>query len=95
MKLSLAEVERIAELARLELTDAEKERYRVQLSAILEHVGRLQALDTSGIQPTASVLPVTGALRSDEPGASLPLDSLLANAPSVGKDQFCVPPVLE
>ena len=47
MSLTLEEVEHIAELARLELTDEEKERYRQQLSAILDYVARLQALDTS------------------------------------------------
>ena len=95
MKLSLSEVEHIAELARLELTAEEKEQYRQQLSAILDHVARLQALDTEGIPPTSSVLPVTGRLREDEPRQSLPLESVLANAPAVKKDQFLVPPVLE
>jgi len=95
MKLSLSEVEHIAELARLELTAEEKEQYRQQLSAILDHVARLQALDTEGIPPTSSVLPATGSLREDEPRQSLPLESVLGNAPAVKKDQFLVPPVLE
>jgi aspartyl-tRNA(Asn)/glutamyl-tRNA(Gln) amidotransferase subunit C len=95
MKLSLAEVEHIAELARLELTAEEKEQYRQQLSAILEHVARLQALDTEGIPPTSSVLPVTGRLREDEPRPGLPVEVVLGNAPAKKKDQFLVPPVLE
>lgn len=95
MKLSLSEVEHIAELARLELTAAEKEQYRQQLSAILEHVARLQTLDTEGIPPTSSVLPATGRLREDEPRPGLAVESLLANAPAKKKDQFLVPPVLE
>ncbi len=59
MTLSLNEVEHIAELARLALTDAEKERFREQLSAILDYAARLQAIDTSAIPPMASVLPVS------------------------------------
>jgi aspartyl-tRNA(Asn)/glutamyl-tRNA(Gln) amidotransferase subunit C len=95
MKLSLVEVEHIAELARLDLTAEEKEQYRQQLSAILEHVARLQALDTEGVPPTSSVLPATGRLRVDEPRPGLTVESVLANAPEKMKDQFRVPPVLE
>ena len=95
MKLSKAEVEHIANLARLELTAAEKEQYRQQLSAILEHVARLQELDTEGTPPTSSVLPGAGRLRADEPGSSLSINDVLADAPDQKKDQFRVPPVLE
>jgi aspartyl-tRNA(Asn)/glutamyl-tRNA(Gln) amidotransferase subunit C len=95
MKLSMDEVEHIANLARLELTEAEKEQYRQQLSAILEHVARLQELDTEGIPPTSSVLPGAGRLRSDEPLPSLPVNEVLADAPAQKKNQFRVPPVLE
>ncbi len=95
MKLSRAEVEHIAALARLELTEEEKERYQAQLSEILEYAARLQALDTSGIPPTSSVLPPRGGLRPDEPRPGLPLDEILANAPRSDRRQFRVPPVLE
>lgn len=95
MKLSLAEVEHIAALARLELSAEEKERYRAQLSEILEYAARLQALDTSGIPPTSSVLPPRSALRPDEPRPGLPLEEILANAPQIAGRQFRVPPVLE
>lgn len=95
MKLTLAEVEHIATLARLDLTVAEKEEYQQQLSAILEHVARLQELDTVGIPPTSSVLPVIGRLRADEPRDSLTVEAVLGNAPAQKKDQFRVPPVLE
>lgn len=95
MKLTLVEVEHIANLARLDLTDEEKEQYRQQLSDILEHVARLQELDTAGIPPTSSVLPGALRLRADEPGHSLPVDEVLSNAPDKKKDQFRVPPVLE
>ena len=95
MKLSLEEVEHIAALARLQLTAEEKETYRQQLSAILDHVARLQELDTSGIPPTSSVLPAHGLLREDVAAVGLTAAEALANAPLTQKSQFKVPPVLE
>jgi aspartyl-tRNA(Asn)/glutamyl-tRNA(Gln) amidotransferase subunit C len=95
MPLTLKEVEHIANLARLELTDEEKARYRQQLSAILDYFAQLRELDTSGIPPTSSVLPPRSALREDEPRPSLSLEELLRNAPDTEAGQFRVPPVLE
>lgn len=95
MSLTLKEVEHIADLARLELTDEEKARYREQLSAILDYVAQLRELDTTGIPPTSSVLPPRSALREDEPRPGLSLEELLRNAPDVEAGQFRVPPVLE
>jgi aspartyl-tRNA(Asn)/glutamyl-tRNA(Gln) amidotransferase subunit C len=93
--LTLAEVEHIATLARLELTPEEKERYRQQLSAILDYAANLQTLDTSGIPPTSSVLPPRSGLRPDVPAAGLARDELLRNAPQTSDDQFRVPPVMD
>jgi aspartyl-tRNA(Asn)/glutamyl-tRNA(Gln) amidotransferase subunit C len=94
--LTLAEVEHIAALARLELTPEEKERYRQQLSAILEYAAHLQSVDTSGIPPTSSVLPPRSVLRPDVPAASLERADLLRNAPQQGDNgTFRVPPVLD
>jgi aspartyl-tRNA(Asn)/glutamyl-tRNA(Gln) amidotransferase subunit C len=95
MTLTLEEVEHIAGLARLNLTDEEKALYREQLSAILDYAARLQSLDTAGIPPTSSVLPPRTVLRSDEPRPGLTRDDLLANAPETTQGQFRVPPVLE
>ncbi len=95
MTLTLAEVEHIAELARLRLTEAETARFREQLSAILDYAARLQDLDTGDIPPTASVLPPRSVLRPDEPRPGLTVDELLRNAPQAEDDQFRVPPVLE
>ena len=95
MTLTLEEVEHIAELARLRLTPDEKERYRQQLSAILDYAARLQALDTAEIPPTASVLPTRSVLRPDQAQPGLTLEELLSNAPDVEADQFRVPPILE
>lgn len=95
MALTLEEVEHIAGLARLKLTDEEKARYREQLSAILDYAARLQSLDTSGIPPTSSVLPARTVLRADEPLPCLSREELLSNAPETTENQFRVPPVLE
>ncbi len=95
MTLTAAEVEHIAQLARLRLTEQEKERFREQLSSILEHVARLQALDTAEISPTSSVLPESGRLRPDETRPGLDRPELLSNAPATEDGQFRVPPVLD
>ncbi|HLE14056.1 MAG TPA: Asp-tRNA(Asn)/Glu-tRNA(Gln) amidotransferase subunit GatC [Anaerolineales bacterium] len=95
MPLTREEVEHIAELARLELTEDEKVRYSEQLSAILDYAARLQALDTTDIPPTSSVLPARSVLREDEPRPGLSLEALLDNAPQVKDRQFRVPPILE
>ncbi len=93
--LTLEEVEHIANLARLELTGEEKERFRRQLSDILDYAARLQSLDTSGIPPTSSVLPARSALRPDVAEPGLERGDLLRNAPQAADDQFRVPPVLD
>jgi aspartyl-tRNA(Asn)/glutamyl-tRNA(Gln) amidotransferase subunit C len=95
MTLTLEEVEHIATLARLNLTDEEKEQYRQQLSDILDYAARLQGVDTSGILPTSSVLPAHSVLRPDETRPCLTSEELLSNAPEVEEGQFRVPPVLE
>ena len=95
MTLSREEVEHIALLARLELTEDEKTLYRQQLSAILDHVAQLQKLDTSHIEPASSMLPRRSRLRSDEPRKGLRIEDALDNAPDTENRQFRVPPVLE
>ena len=95
MSLTRKEVEHIAELARLNLSEAEIEQYREQLSAILDYAASLQDLDTTGIPPTASVLPERSVLRNDEVGVCLDPEELLSNAPHTSDQQFKVPPVME
>ena len=95
MTLTIEEVNHIAELARLELSEAEKEHFREQLSTILDYVARLQSLNTDNIPPTSSVLPARSVLREDEPRTGLSLEELFLNAPEVESDQFRVPPVLD
>ena len=95
MPLTLKEVEHIANLARLELTDDEKRLYREQLSAILDYFIQLRELDTADIPPTSSVLPPRTVLREDQPRPGLSPEELLSNAPDTEARQFRVPPVLE
>ncbi len=95
MSLTKEEVEHIAELARLELTEDELERYREQLSAILDYAARLQALDTSHIPPTSTVLAQRTVLRPDVPAQGLTTEEALRNAPRAEQNQFRVPPVME
>ena len=95
MKLTLEEAEHIAELARLELSEAELQRFREQLSDILEYAARLQQLDTSDIPPTSSVLPPRTVLRADQAAVFRNIPELLDNAPVEEDRQYRVPPVLE
>lgn len=95
MPLTIEEVRHIAELAKLELTDAEQARFRDQLSAVLDYAASLRALDTSAISPTATVLPLRTVLRDDTVQPSLSREALLANAPEAEAGCFRVPAVLE
>lgn len=95
MELSHETVRGIAELAKLELTDEEIARYAGQLSHILGYFERLQALDTSHIAPTASVLPLHNVLRPDVTITPLAPKEVIANAPDSFADQFRVSAVLD
>ncbi len=95
MKLTLEEVEHIANLARLELTDEELQRFREQLSDILDYAARLQLLDTENIPPTSSVLPPRTVLREDRARVFRHIPELLDNAPRQEDHQYRVPPVME
>ncbi len=94
MPLSLSEVEHVAELARLRLTDEEKTLFREQLSAILDHAAVLQGVDTSAIAPTATVLPLRNVMREDVSRPALPQEDVLANAPEQRDGFFAVRAIL-
>lgn len=81
MRLTIADVEHVAALARLGLSEPEKERLRDQLSSILGHINALDELDTAAIPPTAQVIALTNVMREDEVRPSLPREAVLANAP--------------
>lgn len=93
MALTREEVEHIANLARLALTEEEKERFRQQLSAVLEYAARLRELDTDPIPPTATVLPLRNVMRPDEPRPPVPREDVLANTPAAEEGCFKVPAI--
>ncbi len=94
MTLTVADVEHIAELARLGLAPDEISHYRDQLAAILEYAAVLQEVDTSAISPTATVLPLRNVMRDDDVEPSLPRGDVLANAPDALDGYFRVRAVL-
>ena len=85
------QVEHVATLARLELTEEELERMAGELSGILEHVDRVSALDLDGVEPTSHVVVLENVLRADEPEASLPRERALEPAPDPADGAFRVP----
>jgi len=95
MKLSREEVLHIARLARLGLTETELDRFREQLSNILENFEVLQQVDTSGVPPTAQSIPLQNVMKNDEVVPSLPLSQILANAPQKDGGLIRVRAVLE
>ncbi|HBI03467.1 MAG TPA: Asp-tRNA(Asn)/Glu-tRNA(Gln) amidotransferase GatCAB subunit C [Paenibacillaceae bacterium] len=93
--ISRQEVEYVAKLARLNLSEDEAEKYTEQLNAILEFAGKLNELDTSNIEPTSHVLDVYNVMRDDEVRPSVDREKALLNAPEEEDGQFKVPAVME
>ena len=85
----------VARLARLDLTPDEVARLQGQLDHVLEHVRRLEAVDVTGVEPSAHAFDVHGALRADEPRPGLAHEEALRNAPAQADGQFLVPRILE
>jgi aspartyl-tRNA(Asn)/glutamyl-tRNA(Gln) amidotransferase subunit C len=95
MEITKREVEQVGKLARLEITETEKEAFAKQLSQILTHVDRLKQYDTTGIEPTATVLGQINVFRDDVIRPSLPVEKAMANAPEREADGFSVPKIIE
>ncbi len=95
MQLSHDEVRKIADLAKLDLTDDEVALYASQLSSILGYFRKLQEVDTSHIAPTASVLPLKNIFRADEPAPPLTPEQATANAYDKYDGQFRVSAILD
>jgi len=93
-RITTSDVQKVAKLARLRLTDDELDRFTGQLAAVLEHAADLETLDLAGVEPMAHPVPLTNVLRADEPVDALERDEVLAAAPSAEDGQFRVPPVL-
>ena len=88
------DVRYVADLARIALTDAEVSDFQKQLDDILAYVAQLKELNVDAIQPTAHAMPRVNVMRDDVPGATMPREELLANAPAVVDDVFIQVPVV-
>ena len=92
--LTRADVEHVARLARLALSDEEVEQFTVQLGAVLEHFASVAALDTSGVPPTSHPIALANVLRADERRPGLDRDVVLDMAPAAEDGRFRVPRIL-
>lgn len=95
MKISPKEVEYVAHLARLEITDSEKEKFTAQLNDILLYIDKLNELETKGVEPMSHAIAVTNAFREDKIKESIGTDNSLANAPDARGEFFRVPKVID
>jgi aspartyl-tRNA(Asn)/glutamyl-tRNA(Gln) amidotransferase subunit C len=95
VKLSTSDVEYVAKLARLEVTEAEKEKFTAQLNDILLYIDQLNELDTRGVAPMSHAIAVTNAFREDKIAESLGTQKALANAPDARGEFFRVPKVID
>jgi len=93
--ISREDVEHVARLARLALSEAESERMREQLNGILAYIDTLRALDTAGVEPTSHAVPLVNVMRDDATRPCLSQDAALANAPDRSDDFFRVPRIIE
>ena len=93
--ISRDDVVQVARLARLELSDAELERMREQLNAILGYIDKLRELDITNVEPTSHAVPLVNVTREDDVVPSLPPEAMLANAPDRVGELFRVPRIIE
>ena len=95
MSISIADVEYVARLARLELTEEEKSLFAGQMGAILGYVEKLKELDTDGVLPTSHAVPMENSFREDRSTPSIGVPKALANAPDRAESFYRVPRVIE
>ena len=95
MTIDRATVDHVARLARLALSDEERDRMSAELTVILEHAEKIQALELDGIEPTAHAVALENVLRRDEVTPSLTPEEALANAPEAEEGRFRVPRIVE
>ena len=95
MKISREDIEHIALLARLSLTEEEKELFGLQLSRILDYMDKLNELDTDNIEPTSHVLQISNVMREDTPKDSITREDALLNAPDRTEKFYRVPKIIE
>jgi aspartyl-tRNA(Asn)/glutamyl-tRNA(Gln) amidotransferase subunit C len=95
MEITREQVEYVAKLARLAVSEEEKALFSRQLSSILTYVETLNRVETSQVEPTSHVIPMHNVLRADEVTPSLARDEALANAPDKDAGCFRVPKIIE
>ncbi len=95
MKITVADVEYVARLARLELSKAETDLFAGQMDAVLGYVEKLNELDTADIRPTSHAVPVENTFRGDTVHPSIGVGKALANAPDRVESFYRVPKVIE
>lgn len=89
------DVEHVARLARLALTDGEKARMREQLGRILDYIDKLKQIDVDGVEPTSHAVPMLNVMRDDEVEPCLDREQMMANAPDRVGELFRVPRIIE
>ena len=94
MSISSTDIQRVAHLARLQLSETELESYSVQMKAIVEFVDQLQHVDTSGVEPMVHAIELTNVLANDQVRTGLSCEQALANSPDHDEECFRVPAVL-
>ncbi|SFL69294.1 aspartyl/glutamyl-tRNA(Asn/Gln) amidotransferase subunit C [Paenibacillus sp. 1_12] len=95
MSITIKDVEHVAKLARLELSEQEKQTFTEQMNAILKYADQLNELNTDNVEPTSHPVPLVNVMREDVSVPSLPIDKVLLNAPDEEEGQIKVPAVLE
>lgn len=95
MRIEEQQVENVAKLARLAVSQDEVKKFSEQLSGILTYVEKLNTLNTDGVLPTSHLLPLSNVFREDQATPSLPMDAVLANAPEKEEPFFWVPKIIE
>ncbi len=94
-RISRAEVERVALLARISLTDEESDRLVREFDSFLDYIDTLQEIDTEGVAPTAHPLSLPTPTRPDRPAAAMDVELVVANAPEAAESAFVVPKVID
>ncbi|MEI7906894.1 MAG: Asp-tRNA(Asn)/Glu-tRNA(Gln) amidotransferase subunit GatC [Bacteroidota bacterium] len=94
MSVTIKDVEHIAKLAKLEFSDAEKEKFTHQFNDILKYMEQLNSVDTTGVEPLAQVIELKNVFRDDTVKPSTPTEEALKNAPASSDVHFKVPKVI-
>ena len=94
MSITIKDVEHIAKLAKLEFSDAEKEKFTHQFNDILKYIEQLNSLDTSDVEPLSHVIELQNVFREDIVRPSIPTEEALKNAPDKTEEHFKVPKVI-